>query len=251
MSSRIQTASNEKMQWSAKMFVTAIALCGLAVLGYGLTQQHHSDPARFGCLLLIALIASRLKLKLPGLTGTMSVNLPFILISAAWLSLPEVLVIACSSTVIQSLPKGQKLIPVRVLFNFCSMAIAVALAWFVLNHSGFGTIRPSHQVLLALATSTLFLGNTVPVAMVISLTEKVSAVKAWNGIFHWSFPYYVLSAGVTSLATSASHYTGWQTPVLTLPIMFAVYHSYRTYFGHNTYQTPPAWAKARAQSAGA
>ena len=136
MSSQIQTASNEKMQWSAKMFVTAIALCGLAVLGYGLTQQHHSDHARFGCLLLIAIIASRLKLKLPGLTGTMSVNLPFILISAAWLSLPEVLVTACSSTVIQSLPKGQKLIPVRVLFNFCSMAIAVALAWFVLNHSG-------------------------------------------------------------------------------------------------------------------
>jgi hypothetical protein len=40
----------------------------------------------------------------------------------------------------------------------------------------------------------------------------------------------VLSAGVTSLVTTASHRIGWQIPLFVLPTMYGVYNSYRLYF---------------------
>jgi len=45
-----------------------------------------------------------------------------------------------------------------------------------------------------------------------------------------SFPYYVLSAGVTSIVTTAGHRTGWQIPLLVLPVMYTIYRSYQLYF---------------------
>ena len=45
--------------------------------------------SQFLVIFALALIASRLKVKLPGLNGNMSVNLPFILIAAVQLSLFE------------------------------------------------------------------------------------------------------------------------------------------------------------------
>jgi len=40
-----------------------------------------------------------------------------------------------------------------------------------------------------------------------------------------------LSAGVTSIVTTASYRIGWQVPLLVLPVMYGVYRSYRLYFG--------------------
>ena len=69
--------------------------------------------------------------------------------------------------------------------------------------------------------------------------------RRWSSIFHLSFPYYVLSAGVTSLVTSASHRIGWQIPLLVLPTMYGVNKSYRLYFGRaEALARPIASAKA-------
>jgi hypothetical protein len=40
------------------------------------------DPLKFLCYLVIALVASRLKVNLPGITGTMSVNFLFLPLGA-------------------------------------------------------------------------------------------------------------------------------------------------------------------------
>ena len=95
---------------AARLFICFIILCGLSALGYGLLQMHALHHFRFLTLLLIALVASRLKLKLPGLNGNMSVNLPFILIAVVELSLFEALMIASASTLAQCFPKGLSLI---------------------------------------------------------------------------------------------------------------------------------------------
>ena len=97
-------------------------------------ERHPWYHYQFLLLLVIAVLASRLKLKLPGLNGNMSVNLPFILIAQAQLSPAEALIIACTSTLVQCLPKaGAKFKPVQVLFNVSTMAIAAELGCLVAN----------------------------------------------------------------------------------------------------------------------
>ena len=61
-----------------------------------------ADLTRFLCYLAVAVLASGLKVQLPGIDGTMSVNFLFILLGVMELSLPETLVIGCTATLVQS-----------------------------------------------------------------------------------------------------------------------------------------------------
>lgn len=205
----------------------------------------------FLALLAIALPASRLKLKLPGLNGNMSMNLPFILLAASILSTFEALVLAMVSTAVQSLPRdGNKIKPVQIIFNVSTMAIAVGLASEIL-HGGVHLLSAwaSAATLLALAGTGLLLAQTLPVATIISLTEGGSLHRIWFDIFQLSFPYYVLSTGITSLMTTVSQHVGWQIPLLALPVMYAVYRSYTLYFREAAVQPAPLLrAKAAAAS---
>ena len=64
----------------AKVFIGLTILGGLATLVYGGIHQTSNNIAEFICYLGIAVLASRLKVNLPGITGTLSVNFLFILI---------------------------------------------------------------------------------------------------------------------------------------------------------------------------
>jgi len=59
---------------SAKAFIGLVIVLGTAVLLYGAIHQSSKNIAEFICYLGIAILASRLKVNLPGITGTMSVN---------------------------------------------------------------------------------------------------------------------------------------------------------------------------------
>ncbi len=189
-----------------------MALGGVAVVGWVALGVHAWPHLPFLAMLAIAVPASRLKLKLPGLTGNMSVNLPFILLAAVTLSTFEAVVLAMLSAAVQSLPRdGGKIKPMQIVFNLSTMAIAVGLASEILHRGAHLSLWASASKLMVLAGTSLLLAQTVPVATIISLT--------------------VLSTGITSIMTTISRHVGWQIPLLTLPVMYAIYHSYRLYFG--------------------
>jgi hypothetical protein len=107
----------------------------------------------------------------------------------------------------------------------------------------------SRAVALSATTATFFLGQTVPVAAIITLTQGTAMRRVWMSIVQMSFPYYVVSVGVTSMLTLVSHQFGWQAAVVLLPVMYGIHQSYRLYFGSSAeaLQTSPM---SRAASAG-
>jgi hypothetical protein len=211
--------------------------------------MHTAHRAEFGALLVLAILTSRLKLKLPGLQGNMSVSLPFILIAFVELNLLEALLVALFSTAAQCFPKGGgKPKAVQMLFNVSTIAVAVGLCEMASHSFLPGAVRwSSLSLLVAVAGLGFFLAQTIPVAAIISLTEGGRLLRIWSGIAHLSFPYYVLSAGVTSLVTTASPRAGWQVPLLILPVMYGVYRSYQVYFVR---AVPLAGGLAMATAAG-
>jgi len=54
-----------------KMFIAAVVITGAAVLVNGLLHWETSRPIELAALLVMSLIASRLKVRLPGINGTM------------------------------------------------------------------------------------------------------------------------------------------------------------------------------------
>ena len=108
-------------------------IAGLATLIYGGIHQSSKNIAEFICYLGIAILASRLKVNLPGITGTLSVNFLFILIGVLELSFTETLILGAVSMLAQCLyPERPK--AMQVTFNVCAGAVSTALAYVVYHH---------------------------------------------------------------------------------------------------------------------
>jgi len=219
-----------EMKLAPRIFLAVVVACGLLVLSYTILHGRSQDPIKFICYLIIALAASRLRVNLPGITGTMSVNFLFVLLGVLELNLSETMALGCAAIVVQCIERERPR-PLQMTFNVCSTALAIALAFWsyhaVLRFRG--SEFPSSA--LFLAGFVYFIANTLPVASIIALTEERSLRKIWSECYFWSFPYYLVGAGVAGMMTWVHTFADWQTSLLTLPVVYLIYRSYRLYLG--------------------
>jgi len=230
-----------------KTFIAVMMLAATSTTGYAAFVNHGLHLYFAAALLLLAAVTSRMKVKLPGIDGNMSMNLPFLLIAVVNLSSAEAVLITCTSTLVQCWPqKSAKFKPQQMTFNVCMMAFATCLASLIF-HAGWVRAMQSNSAAL---TVTLFLGQTTPVAAIIALSESKAAGPIWWHLAHLSFPYYVVSAGVGAMVHAVSSHVGWQLALAVFPVMYGVYRSYRLYFGKLAETAPTdilvRWAKAGA-----
>jgi len=222
----------EGLSLQTRVFVGITVLCGLVTLAYSLAHWQSNDPARFICYLVVAILASGLKVQLPGIDGTMSVNFLFILLGVMELSLPETLLMGCMATLVQSIWQARKrLDPVKVLFNVAGMMANASAFTYSTFHWLSGRYASSKPILLMVAALVFFFANTLPISVVISLTEGKSTRKVWSECYFWSFPYYLVGAAAVGLVGVVNRSAGWQTSLLVLPLIYWVYRSYRLYLG--------------------
>jgi len=165
-----QSQSWRNLTLQAQMFIGLIVTAGTAVLLYGAIHQSSKNIAEFICYLGIAVLASRMKVNLPGITGTMSVNFLFVLLGVLELSFSETLTLGCVSILVQSLYPDRPN-AIQVTFNVCAGALSTALAYFVYHNPFFNSLVDSRPLLLGAAACTYFVANTGSIATVISLTE--------------------------------------------------------------------------------
>jgi predicted membrane channel-forming protein YqfA (hemolysin III family) len=170
-----------------RVFVSVVLLCGTIVLFHSVWYGSSENPLKFLCYLAIALAASRLKVNLPGITGTTSVNFLFLLLGVLELSLSEAMVLGCAAAVVACLDRDRPA-PIQIAFSVCatSLAISVTFASFRFASSISSINNPS--TLLFLAACAYFVANTLPVAIFISLTDRTSLRKIWTSHYFWSFP---------------------------------------------------------------
>src|SRR5947207_6850132 len=146
------------LSFPAKLFIALIVLSGMGTLIYGGIHQTSKNIAEFICYVGIAVLASRLKVNLPGITGTLSVNFLFILIGVLELSFTETLILGAVSMVAQCLyPDRPRAI--QFTFNVCTGSVSTALAYLVFHHPLMNLIIDSRPVLLGLAATVYFIAN--------------------------------------------------------------------------------------------
>ena len=80
-------AETEQLSIQTKVFIGVTASLGVVVLGFAFLHWQSQDLPRFLSYLAVAVLASGLKVQLPGIDGTMSVNFLFILLGVLELSL--------------------------------------------------------------------------------------------------------------------------------------------------------------------
>jgi len=214
----------------AALFITLVVTTGGWLLLQALQQWAMPETLHFLFYLVIAVFASVLKIAVPTVNGSMSINFFFILIGLVDLSLPETMLIAVAGAVAQNVLRARQPAKLhQVLFNAGTIAIAVAASFGVYHSPRLAEMNLGLPVILGLAACVCFVLNTLSVALVVAMSEQRPAWRVWHDCYFWCFPYYLGGSCVAWLIGSLKTQMHWEASLLVLPVLFFVYRSYRVY----------------------
>src|SRR3954469_7699745 len=214
----------------AGAFIFAMAAAGSGCMLFAFQHWRSDDPVKFVCYLLAGLMASSLKVSLPGIEGTLSVNFLFTLLGILELSLPEILVIGLASTLAQFYWRpARKLKPVQLVFNLSQVTVSSSFAYAAYKLVSVYVLHRSGPLALLAAAVTHFACNTGAMSTIIGLTEEKPVRKVWTDSYLWSFPYYMVGAATAGLIHFLNARIGCPWTLLSRPPIDMLYRSYRFY----------------------
>jgi signal transduction histidine kinase len=220
------------MSRNAKFFITVVATAGLLAAAVTLTQAEwrSEQKLQFFLYVVLAVLSSRMKVGLPGVTGTLSVNFVFILLSAVELPRVDTLLISCAATLAQSLWSARTRPGlIKIAFNLGNAALCGVICSIVYGSLAIRTINSSLPVLLFCASVSYFVVNTLIVAEIIALTEMKRTVQVWRENFLWTAPQYIFGAGLVGVIHICNRHFGWEYAILVFPGIYLLDRSYRVY----------------------
>lgn len=219
----------QKLPIVVKLYIYVLGGCGLALAAMLFAHWSFKPPWLFAVYLLLGTLSSGMKVRLPGVTGTLSVGFLFILLGIADCSASEAVAIAWATTLTQLYWKpNRRPRLIQVIFNLGSTTIATTAAYGLLRFLEQlpGMIAP---LPLVLASSGYFVANTLSVAGVIALTEGQSIHATWRKHFLWAFPHYLVGASFAGLVSIANRTEGWHSSLLVLPVVYLIFRSLGVY----------------------
>jgi len=228
--------NNPAMPWgrqlAARGYIAGMALAALVCFALSLFQWQSSDPVKFVCYVVAAIVASSFKVSLPGIEGTLSMNFLFTLVGILELSLPETLVIGLVSTLAQFYWRpARQLKLVQLVFNLSHVTVCGAAAYEAYKLVSIHVLHGPGPLALLAAAITHFLFGTAAMATIIGLTENKPLRKVWSESYLWLIPYYLVGAAVAGFVSFLNRHIGWQASLLVLPPIYLLYRSYRLYLG--------------------
>lgn len=203
---------------ATRLYCTIVIASGVAIMVAAAYGGHSFAMARLMIYILIAANVTTIKMKIPGLTATVSGGSLLIFAGLTDLTSAETVVVAVVVGLVQCLWKPkQKPSVLQVVFSICTLVISVMFAW---NFGRWLTdwIAPGNTLaLLACSTALYFGANTMLLAGVLALTEMKPVGKVWNQLYLWTFPHYMLSASLGGLFGYVSRGANWRVMFLFLP----------------------------------
>jgi diguanylate cyclase (GGDEF)-like protein/putative nucleotidyltransferase with HDIG domain len=218
------------MPLPARLYIALILAAGSVGLAVEIARFSSPDPIQFWLYFLVTLLTSGLKVRLPMVFATLSVNFLFILVGIVMFSLPEAILLGATGILVQCLWRPRvKPRAIQIAFSVSAISIAVIAAHAVFHGPLKGLMGDVHPVRLGLAALTYYLVNTVLVAGVIGMTEKKSIFRIWHSTYYWVLPYHMAAASVAWLIVVLSHQEGWHAALVLFPLVYFIYRSYRMY----------------------
>jgi len=235
---------------TAKAYISIVLAAGAATLVFAASSFTSANLSSFAVFLAFVLAASTLKVRIPGVTGTISPNFVFLLICMTVFSFSQVILASFAAALLQSVWRSKsKLQPIQILFSVATLMISSAVA-FSISHLALQSIGASSALPLVLLAGTLYLSlNTALVSIVVSLADGRSFQEVFLICCETVFPYFFFGIIVTGMASSSlTSDKVWQRSALVSPSIVLAY----IYFSHrakNARQLNPGHDIAAADEA--
>lgn len=216
------------MPAKTKIFVSLLAILGLADLAFSAVNWHLYEPRLFLSYLTMAVLSSVVQVRQSSAPVSFYLNVPFILISMAQLTAPEAVVVGCSAVLTQSLLDRQiRRSPLRVFLAVTVAATIIASADFV-TAALLPRSLQSVTVRLFVGAGAFFVANTLPGAIALRFARPQRLGTVWRKAHFWSFPYYLVSACITAVALGMRQGVSLDSALLALPAVYLAFRYYRT-----------------------
>jgi diguanylate cyclase (GGDEF)-like protein/putative nucleotidyltransferase with HDIG domain len=229
------------LTWGARIWLVLTLTIAVAVLVNSAIYWHSPDLIKFGAFLVISLISAGARVRVPGVTELLPLSYFFVLLGLVELTSSETILLACGVALVQcywNQPNRPR--TAFVMFQVALMIAAAGAAERVYHSAWFEFSDVDTSYRLALATLAMFLINTAPVAKWKAMSEHEPFAAVWLCTSFWSLPHYMAGAGIARAVSSAAHYVGWQTVLLTGPVVYLIYRSYRLYLNRLEAETKHA-----------
>src|SRR2546423_3360508 len=215
----------------AKAYIAAIAAIATTVLTVVAARWNPENLRNFVLFFALAMVASAMKVRLPGFKTTISINFVFILIGIALFSFGETVLIGLGGALVQSLWKTQtRPKRVQVLFNAACLTGCTAAAFWTSHAIPTMLGLNSMAAMMVLGGCVYVVLHTGLVSLVVSLAEGRSLREIWSSCYEWTFPYFLVGVAVAGLASAASYGANGVNlgvALLAMPAMYFVYVYYR------------------------
>lgn len=184
----------------ALLFALSVAAAGAVAVAAALVLWPALPLQAFGLCLGLAVLGATFKVKVPGITGTISPGFVPVLFAAVKLSWQETVLSAAALGLMQCLWRARKRpTALQVAFNGANLAIASGLGWLLA-----GTVRSSAVLAFVVAAIVFQVADTLAVSTVLCLIEGGSIRSLWRNCHLWSFPY-ILTGGALAAVVAQAH----------------------------------------------
>jgi len=214
----------------AKAYIALVLALGGASLLLPLWHFQSPNPWIFWPYFVFTVLTSGLKVRLPMVFSTLSVNFMFILVGIVQFSLPEAMALGAAATIVQCLWRARvRPKAVQIMFSTSSICLATFAAHKVFHGPLGDILGVLHPLRIAIAELAYYLVNTGLIAGVIAMTENKSVYRTWYDTYFWVLQYHMVGAGIAWLIVVLLHQEAWHAAVILFPMVYWIYRSYRGY----------------------
>src|SRR5215813_13147649 len=211
------------MNRACALYVTAVIAIACVVMALALMFWHCTNSTRYTSYLILILVASAWKIRLPKMRGTYSFGSLGGLLGILVFTLPETLVAGCAAVFVQTVIRSKtKPKLVQVAFNMGNIVLTIALS--------FGAARLSTAVtgaypaaVLAITACVYFVSNSFMTSVVLALVESKPLISVWQEWYVWSFPYYLIGTVAIGLLPIAGQSFSPESIVILLIAIYLVH----------------------------
>src|SRR4051812_11731751 len=237
----------------AQPYMYTVIVSGVFVLVYAaLHLELHQLDVRFLLLALITIVlASRIAIKIPRISGQITVSDTFIFLTMLIYGGEAAVLLAAAEGVCSSLRISRK--PITVIFNSGMMATATFLTVCMLRYlfgplSGLAHGAYSGHFVMAVYLMALvhYIANSGLVAVAQALKTDEPFWHTWKYYYLWTSITYFAGASAAGISARFVDAFGVYAFIITTPIIVVIYFTYKTYL-KNVEATASAAAAEQAQ----
>ena len=226
------------MPSQAKAYISLIIASGTLLLLLAAASWSPENLRQFVLYLGLAVLASALKVRIPGMESTISPNFAFLLLGMVALPFSQVVVVSLIASLVQSVwASARRPRLVQVAFSAAALVLSSSLAYKFSHLVLVGSGAESPVVCVLLAGSLYLPVNSALVSMVIGLVEGQPLKKVCARCYDWVFPYFMVGIAFAGLVSGVYASSAvWKGALVLLPTMTLTY----VYFANRSARALPS-----------